>query len=286
MYHSISFGTGEADWTGEVNWKNTWDDWHLIPASRPTLALPKATENFVEVPGMDGSYDFSEFLAGRPTFSDRTGSFEFLVDNDHEHWVTIYRNIATFLHGKRMRMILADDDPGYFYEGRFNVASWTPDKTNSKVTINYRVGPYKYTTDPRGTFPGREVNHNDIRWDIFAFEQMDDWYPLTGITVNGNTYTYNLPMYANIDDTTKTIVPTTIDLPNMPIKGFDMPYYLFAKCEATSDYVTVSFANSSITFHIENVGQSFGLGPSIRGNNRLTISGTGTVSFYFMEGSL
>ena len=41
-----------------------------------------------------------------------------------------------------MRAVL-EDDPEYYYEGRFSVNSWKSDKTHSSITINYSVAPYK-----------------------------------------------------------------------------------------------------------------------------------------------
>ena len=46
MYHSITFD----------NEKNTWDDWHLIPSSRPLVAPPSIKSNYVDVAGVDGGF--------------------------------------------------------------------------------------------------------------------------------------------------------------------------------------------------------------------------------------
>ncbi len=43
MYHSITIGN-----------KNTWDDWHLIPATRPLFNPPTVKTNMVNIPGGDG----------------------------------------------------------------------------------------------------------------------------------------------------------------------------------------------------------------------------------------
>ncbi|MBE6724980.1 MAG: hypothetical protein E7576_07270 [Ruminococcaceae bacterium] len=138
MYHSITFGN-----------KNTYSDWHLVPSSRPVVDPPKPKTQYVDIPGADGSIDLTESLAGRPVFSDRQGSFEFIVLNDFNldnysyDWNSVYTAVLSYLHGKRMRMVL-EDDPTYFYEGRFSVNGWKSDANNSKITIDYVVGPYKY----------------------------------------------------------------------------------------------------------------------------------------------
>ena len=58
---------------------DSWKDLVLIPASRPVVAPPELKTNFVEVPGMNGSLDLTDVLAGEPLYSDRKGTFEFIV---------------------------------------------------------------------------------------------------------------------------------------------------------------------------------------------------------------
>ena len=59
MYHSITFGDGSlypsgSPKEGQFMGINTWDDWHLIPSSRPVIASPGVSTNFVEIPGKHG----------------------------------------------------------------------------------------------------------------------------------------------------------------------------------------------------------------------------------------
>ena len=48
MYHSVTFGD-----------KNTWDDWRLVPASRPVFNPPAQKVKTLEIPGGDGVIDLS-----------------------------------------------------------------------------------------------------------------------------------------------------------------------------------------------------------------------------------
>ena len=137
-YHSITFGE-----------KNTWTDWHLVPSTRPVVNPPKPKTQYVDIPGADGSIDLTDSLAGRPVFSDREGSFDFIVLNDYNidnynyNWIDVYTEILQYLHGRRMTMFL-EDEPEYYYEGRFEVNNWTTDANNSTISINYVLNPYKY----------------------------------------------------------------------------------------------------------------------------------------------
>lgn len=149
MYHSITIGT-----------KNTWDDWHLIPASRPLFNPPPVKTNYIEVPGGDGILDLSIALTGRPTYGNRTGSWDFYVQNGYTDWTALYSEIMVYLHGQNFQAIL-EDDPAYYYEGRFNVNQWRSEKDYSRIVIDYNVGPYK-----------RDVAGSGDRWlwDPFNFE--------------------------------------------------------------------------------------------------------------------
>ena len=131
MYHSITFGT-----------KNTWDDWHLIPTTRPVFNPPTVKASIIDLPGGDGVLDLTEFIAGRPLYNNRTGSFEFIADNDFMRWEELYSEILNYLHGRSLKAML-EDDPGYYYQGRFTVNQWNSDKLYSKITIDYDVFPYK-----------------------------------------------------------------------------------------------------------------------------------------------
>lgn len=153
MYHSITFVSESGTQV------NTWGDWHLIPTSRPTVALPEFESKSVEVPGMNGSLDLSTALTGKPVFKNRNGTFEFHVANGYDDWYILYSKIANFLHGKKFKVILEDDD-AYYYEGRLTFDIWQPSENNSSVTFGYDLKPYKYE---------RISSIEDWLWDPFDF---------------------------------------------------------------------------------------------------------------------
>ena len=162
--HSITFGDGTLYPAGhpkqyQFKGTNTWDDWHLIPVTRPVVAQAGISTSFVDIPGRkDGALDLSEYMTGRPRYANRSGSFSFYVDNEYDRGLTGQQVIAQFLHGKRMKMCL-EDDPEYYYEGRFGVSSYKSDSAYSIIDINYTVGPYKY-----------RIYTGPWLWDPFNFE--------------------------------------------------------------------------------------------------------------------
>lgn len=138
--HSVLFGE-----------RHSWNDWRLVPTSRPVINEPTVQTNYVDVPGLDGSLDQSEDLSGRPLYSNRTGSIEFLVDPDVPSWKELCSSIAGYLHGKKMRVVLTDDEE-YYYYGRLNVSTLRSDKKCSYITIGYEFEPFKRLrfVPPRG----------------------------------------------------------------------------------------------------------------------------------------
>ena len=94
MYHSVTFGD-----------KNTWDDWRLVPASRPVFNPPAQKVKTLEIPGGDGVIDLSQSLTGYPVYQNRTGSIEFIVMNDFS------QGSSPFLLRIVDRAALAEDEP-------------------------------------------------------------------------------------------------------------------------------------------------------------------------------
>lgn len=69
-YHSITIGE-----------RNTWDNWYLVPTSRPLVNPPQVKTHYVNVPGRNGALDLTEAIAGRAVYGNRTGNWEFYVMN-------------------------------------------------------------------------------------------------------------------------------------------------------------------------------------------------------------
>lgn len=226
MYHSITFGT-----------KNTWDDWHLIPTSRPLFNPPSVKTNLIEIPGGDGALDLTTALAGRPLYKNRTGSLEFYVDNDFRDWTVLYSEIMVYLHGQKMRAVL-EDDPSYYYEGRFAVNAWKSNKERSSLVIDYDVNPYK--KDILGT-------DEEWIWDTFNFE--------TGII----RYYKDLPVSGSLS------VTVIVDM---------MPVSPTITTSAAGMTVTFSGETYNLSKGVNHVPEIV----LPKGSNVLTFTGSGTIT--------
>lgn len=186
MYHSIKIfpQSTEDSVTFLTEGVSTWDDFHLVPTTRPYVAPPELKSNEVDIPGSDGSIDLTESPQGYPTYQNRTGSWEFIVMNDycqpvttHEEWFTAYSNVMNYLHGRKFRVIL-EDDLSYFYEGRLTVSDYASEEKYSKITIDYNLLPYKWSILQVG---------DDWLWDPFNFD--------SGVTPSDNYGTDEYPKY-------------------------------------------------------------------------------------------
>ena len=174
--HSIQFGP-----------KNSYVDWHLVYDGRPEVASPNPKTNYVSVPGMSGSLDYTEVLSGL-NYEDRTGSWRFFVMGDYwgeaeipdtetnfkfKSWDELYADILETIHGRRL-IVWLEDDPNYVYFGRVSV-NWNSEKDYSQITVQYTFEPYKR----RAKF---DENGYPIT-DFTKYNQMDDG---TGSTASNN----------------------------------------------------------------------------------------------------
>ena len=169
MYHSVTFGD-----------KNSWEDWHLVPSSRPVINPPEPKTTMIDVPGVNGALDLSQSLTKYPLFKRRTGDIEFIVVNDfyepvtvHHEWYDVYSDIMNHLHNDKMAMWL-EDESDWRYEGRFRVNSWRSESHLSRITISYDLEPFKWydktyektftatTTQQSYTFTKKEDNLGEV----------------------------------------------------------------------------------------------------------------------------
>lgn len=245
MYHSITFINSSNE---EMN---TWDDWYLIPSSRPVFNPPEVKTQYVDLPGGNGQIDLTESLTGYPVYENRTGSIEFYVENGHESWDVLYSKIANFLHGRTLTAYL-EDDPGFVYEGRFDINEWKSDKWWSVITINYNVYPYK-----KERFSSLE----NWLWDPFDFE--------TGIIREYKDLSVNGSLSLEIIATNEPISPV-ITVTKEPVAG--------------GSTLTVSVSGHS--YELQN-GTNYLPDLVIKDKNvTLTFSGQATISVNYRGGSL
>lgn len=136
-----------ASVTNKTKQINTYDDWKIVPLSRPIVAAPSFKETYVDLPGTYGSLDFSRAQLGLPTYGNRIGQWEFVVLNDFRSWETAYSDIMHTIHGKRC-IVTLEDDKKHFYVGNLTLNEWRSDPGWSRIVISYNLEPFKYLYEP------------------------------------------------------------------------------------------------------------------------------------------
>ena len=241
--------------------KNTWDDWNLVPSSRPDITPPKLKSYTLDIPGADGKIDLSSSLTGYPAFENRTGSIEFLVMNqgldsslgdtygynvNNIAWSGRKTEIMNFLHGQEIQVELEDIADWYFV-GRMSVNEWKSSANYSTITLDYDLEPYRYSITDTGDL---------WKWDPFNFNTgVIKTYTASSMKFNGNT--------------SFTIVGTTV--PVMPT------IYVTTACTLTTPHGTFRLPTGSSKNPMIYV---------YPGKQTWTFSGaTGSAAVYFRERS-
>lgn len=251
MYHSINIGPYNTYALG------------LIPDGRPVVKPPTTKTTFVDVPGADGSLDYTEVLNGLK-YENRKGSWDFYVlrnnqSFDEKAWSNHYSEILKSIHGKYFDSIWLEDDsdeggnPLFTYRGRVYVNDWKSDKTYSKIVLDYDLEPYKY---PVST----DTTHPDWLWDDLT---------------NGETVSPDIKYGRFIVDGTK----------DRTIFGSgEISIYC-----STSDMVVSFYNNVHEPIHLESgmnneVFNIDDLTSSVTKGLRVSFSGAGQVELYYGEG--
>lgn len=254
MYHSVLIDTSSASMFQHNYSVNTYDDWFLIPDSRPTIVNPSVQTSYIDVPGASGSIDASDWLTGFPTYADREGDLVFFVENDHGNWTDRRNEINAKVHGRKVKLML-EDEMDYFYKGRLQVNDWSSEANWSKLTLKYRLEPFKYAIN--GTYLWR--------WNPFNFN--------SGIIHESE--------YSGISASSGTKYITGKHLPIQPSYGT-----IYTK-DSNESGLQVRFVNSELGIDMTAVTRNGKtvipemLFSNLTGTNLVSISalGVGTVSF-------
>lgn len=139
--------------------KHTFRDWGLMWAT-VSIPMPNARTKTVEVPGMNGVLDLTEAINGEVCYANRSLTFTFTADCTAEAWHALYSQIASYCHGRRLKVVL-DTDPSYYYEGRIAVQSTRDNNVYGDLTITVDADPFKQEMESAA---------EEWLWDPFSFE--------------------------------------------------------------------------------------------------------------------
>lgn len=183
-------GKGEHSIT--INGMNTWETWRMAPKSRPFVSAPQVKTEYVDVPGADGSLDYTEVLTGKPRYANRTGQWDFIIENGFRNWYDLYSDILMKLHGKYFDEIVLEDEPLYKWKGRLSVTGQFGNKDYASISIQYNLDPYKRPYDSK----------NMPNWR---------WNELFGNTIYYGSFTVNGVKTHNLLNNTETVQTAIIN---------------------------------------------------------------------------
>ena len=215
--HSIRFlGTNGV-------WYDTWKDFHMAPKARPFVAEPSVKTNYIDVPGANGSLDYTEALTSSVLFGNRTGQWDFIVDlpysisaelgdylkltNGVTNALAYQSAILKFFHGRKFDQIILADEleydfrnavvGGYYYTGRIAVKPGLATKDYIQITLQYNLEPYKHpiSSTKNLNWKWNELFGNVIKYGTFSVNTMDY---AEGIEVYGKSRTIFLDDAQNV----------------------------------------------------------------------------------------
>lgn len=124
-----------------INGTNTLTQYGLILLADLKISDPELKEEYVDIPGADGSLDFSEAPQGRPTFKDRQISFNLFKAVDDVALETLRNALMTAYHGRVVRLGLPTDADHYF-EGRLQIGGLIG-YNSGKIPVKVKAAPYR-----------------------------------------------------------------------------------------------------------------------------------------------
>lgn len=115
----------------------------LVMTDESVLGPPPLKRCEVDVPGGDGSIDLSDALSGGPVYGNREHSLVLRMEvGGPREFERVKTEVSNLLHGRRLRYELTCD-PGYSYEGRFEVDEYYSRLRSGCIRLKVAADPYK-----------------------------------------------------------------------------------------------------------------------------------------------
>lgn len=137
--------------------RRTWEDWHIIPTTMPIIARSHPKTNYQSTYAAQGGIDMTDAVLGYPVYERREGSWEFSIINSYVdingqtvrtlQSDLLITKMMEIINGQPIYMIL-DDDPNFYYYGRFWIEDVKRSETLTGIVIKYSLNPWKISTTP------------------------------------------------------------------------------------------------------------------------------------------
>lgn len=130
-----------------ANGKSSYDDFDIYIKER-NPSMPSKIINRQSVPGMNGSYDFSE-LYGEVIFKDRTVEYKFDITGwDVEDLDNERRKVFDWIINIHEVEIFDDYSPNYHWFGSYSDGSWKEDAEQGLLSVKFVVYPFAISNNP------------------------------------------------------------------------------------------------------------------------------------------
>lgn len=233
------------------NGVHSFREWGLLLKERPKIEPPKPKTTIVNVPCANGELDLSTALTdGDIKFDNRDITIAFVKFGGVESWDSLFSNIQNYLHGKDMEIVF-DTDKSYFYTGRVKVDSIKCDGFKAIITIKGSVYPYK---------KDRQNSTGQWLWDTFNFE--------TGVIRSYGSMTVN-----GIKELTLLGLREMV----VPVFTIETQGEITVKVEWEGETTIKQFKSGTYEDYDLRMRE---------GRNKITLTGTGTVTVDYRGGSL
>lgn len=189
-YHSMLFGD-----------HHTYNDWSLVPTSRPLMPKPEVSPEISVIPGSNTVRDYTDIFApwtGDSPLGLRSASFEFQVTDKLRDWASLYDEISAAVHNKRLNVVLLDE-PTWYYPARCWVNEWKSEAHHSLIVIDVMADPYKLEIDPVEREFSAEGTYNLKGYRMPVIPEITVDSRMT-VSINGHPLTLDAGTYTDLND--------------------------------------------------------------------------------------
>lgn len=192
--HTVTFTKLKESDLSPLQQKDSWEDFYMVPSSRPYIVVPNPRIQFVNLPRSNTILDTTDFLTKNTTYEAREGDLEFIIDHDRwDNWSESFDALSEFFDGSIFHCVL-NDQPDYKYTGRIYVLNYKPDSNYSTVTLHYNFDAECEECTWNEVLFERCQNGNVVNADGMSFETFRITDP---IGKNGGTYRFYVKEFVN-----------------------------------------------------------------------------------------
>lgn len=124
-----------------INSTDTLTTWGLIMLDDLVISAPIPKTAYVDLPGADGSLDYSDALVGHPVFEDRTITFTLFKHMDESTRNSTRTALLASFGGQKVTLV-TPDLAGWYWSGRMTIGELSGYNAG-RIPISVRVSPYR-----------------------------------------------------------------------------------------------------------------------------------------------